>query len=244
MKIHFGGIVKKSKFGDMRTSWLIVFFLVFSTLTAQEDSVRLVQYHPEFRFNDGLYLHFGQVRNNNPVSPLRISSNEDPLDFNFFRNLVKNDLVSYFDDFGTRITTKSKDIWGYCQDGKIFIQFNGEFNRLPIIGSVGHFIADVTVTTSQYDPYYHRDYYDYYYNPYHYRPSNRTTRSREMRQYLIDFESGSVVSYDLDAVKAILINEPDLYSEFAALRKKQQKELMFFFIRRYNEKKPLTIPVR
>jgi len=95
-----------------------------------------------------------------------------------------------------------------------------------------------------YDPYYYNDYYDYYYNPYMHRPYNRTTRTREMRQYLIDFISGQVLEFDLDAVKSVLINDEELYAEFNGLKKRQQKELMFFYIRRFNEKNPLYVPVR
>ncbi len=211
---------------------------------AQQDSAQRVKYTPDFRFVPGLYLTFEQVKENNPVPAIRIISNDDPFDFNFYKNLVKNKTISFFDEFGSSREVTTTGIWGYCQDGKVFIQYNGQFNRMPIIGHVCHFISDVTVIDTHYDPYYN-DYYNYgYYNPYYSRPYNRTSRSTETRQYLLDFESGKIMSFNRESVQAILIRDPALYDEFMALKKKKQNELLFFFLRRLNEKYPVMLPVR
>lgn len=222
----------------------IALFLSLPPAEAQTDSIRRVKYTPEFQFNPGLYLNFDQVRLNNPIPSVRVNSSDDPQDFNFFRNLVKNKTIAYFDEFGARQEVSTANVWGYCQDGKIFIQYNGEFNRVPIIGRVGHFIADVTVIDTHYDPYY-SDYYSRgYYNPYYSRPYNRTTRTKEMRQYLLDFETGKVMNFDRESVQVMLMQDPELYDEFMKVKKRQQNDLLFFFLRRLNEKYPVLIPVR
>lgn len=221
---------------------LILFY--FSAGFSQEDSIRRVKYTPEFQFSSGIYLNFEQVRENNPIPSVRIISNDDPLDFNFYRNLVKNKKIGFFDEFGAQQEVSTTNIWGYCQEGKIYIQYNGEFNRIPIIGHVCHFIADVTIVDTHYDPYY-SDYYRYgYYNPYYYRPYNRTTKSSEMRQYLIDFETGKVTDFNRESVLVLLMQDPELYDEFMKVKKRQQNDLLFFFLRRLNEKYPVFIPVR
>lgn len=205
--------------------------------------MNLVKYTPDFRFRDGLFLNFGQVKNNNPIPPARIVSNNDPGDFNYFRNLVEEKKITYFDGFGSRKELETEEIWGFAQDGKLFINYNGEFNRIPIIGSVCHFIADVTVYDTYNDPFYY-DRYDYYSNPYYHRPYNRMTRSREMRQYLLQFETGEVLPYDRESILVILMEDPELYEEFSSLRKRKQRDLMFFFLRRFNESHPIYFPVR
>ena len=229
----------------MRCLTVLLLLLVTVGATAQEDSARRVRYTPEFLFNDGLYLNFGQVRNNAPVPAIRIISSDDPFDHNFYRNLVKNKTIGYFDAFGAQHEVQTIQIWGYSQDGKLYVQYNDEFNRIPIIGRVCHFIADVTIVNSYYDPYYY-DYYNYgRYNPYYHRSNYpRTTRSKEMRQYLLDFETGKVMPFDRSAVQAMLMEDPELYDEFMSLKKKKQNELLFFFIRRLNEKNPVYLPVR
>ena len=229
----------------MRYSIIAVLSLIYCTTGfGQTDSVKRVKYTPEFQFSSGLYLIFNQVRDNNPIPSVRIVSNDDPLDFNFYRNLVKNKKIGYFDEFGARQETTTANIWGYCQDGKIYIQYNGEFNRIPIIGRVCHFIADVTVIDNHYDPYYSDYYNGGYYNPYYSRPYNRTTKTQEMRQYLLDFETGMVMDFNRESVLVVLMQDPDLYDEFMKVKKRQQNDLLFFFLRRLNEKFPVMIPVR
>ncbi len=237
-------IIINYKFGPMRSA-LLLLIIIFGgqILFAQQDSQSMVKYTPDYRFKDGLYLNFGQVKQNDPIPAARVISKETPGDFNFFRNLVKEETIGYFDDFGSKIELKADQVWGFCQDGKLFINHNGEFNRIPIVGQVCHFIADVTVYESYNDPYFY-DRYDYYYNPYHQRPYNRTSKSREMRQYLLRFDSGEILPYDRESILIVLMEDAELYDEYSKLRKRKQRDLMFFFLRRYNEKNPIFLPKR
>ena len=225
--------------------WLITISIFLFSLGAfsQTDSLGRIKYTPDFRFTDGLYINFSQVKNNRPIPAARIISKNEPGDFNFFRNLVEENSITYYDDYGSQKEVLTDNIWGFCQDGKLFINYNAEFNRIPIIGKACHFIADVTVIDYYNDPYYY-DRYDSYYNSYYYRPYNRTTRSREMRQYLMRFDTGEVLNYDRESILVILMEDPELYEEYISLRKRKQKDLMFFFLRRFNEKHPIYFPVR
>ncbi len=228
----------------MRQLILVSILAISSTLVqAQNDSVNRVKYTADFRFSPGIFLNFDQVRNNKGIPPSRIISQTDPYSIDFFQNLVQQKDISYYDEFGSKNTVKTDRIWGFSRDGKLFINYNGEFNRIPIIGSFCHFVADVTVIDTNYDPYYY-DRYDYYYNPYSRRPYNRTTRSKEMRQYLLNFTTGEILDYDRDNVGIILMDDPELYDEYSGLRKRKQKDLMFFFVRRFNERNPLYLPLR
>ncbi|MCX6224023.1 MAG: hypothetical protein NTV01_04645 [Bacteroidia bacterium] len=222
----------------------VLSLLCFTSGISQTDSVKRIKYTPEFQFTSGLYLNFNQVRDNNPLPSVRIISNDDPFNFTFYTNLVKNKTIGYFDEYGAQQEISTANIWGYCQNGKIYIQFNGEFNRIPIIGRVCHFIADLTVIDTHYDPYYSDYYNSGYYSPYYSRPYNRTTKTQEMRQYLLDFETGKVLNFDRASVQVILMQDPELYDEFMKVKKRQQNDLLFFFLRRLNEKYPVLIPVR
>lgn len=233
----------------MRVTLLIALLcLVSLNLIGQTDSVKMVRYTPEFRFSDGIFLNFNMVKNNKAIPASRIQSNNDPFDMNFFKLLVEGKSIIYFDEFGSQKEVKTENIWGFAQDGKLYINYNGEFNRIPIVGRIGHFIADITVYETYRDPYYsdsyYNNYYNNYYNSYYGRPYNRTSRSKEMRQYLVNFETGEVMDYGRSEVKLILMEDPDLYNEFVSLRKRKQQDLMFFFIRRFNEKFPLLLPAR
>jgi len=65
----------------------------------------------------------------------------------------------------------------------------------------------------------------------------------ELKQYLIDFESGKILEYDIDNAELLLMKDSELYEEYMQLSHKKKKELMFVYIRKYNEKNPLYIPV-
>jgi len=225
------------------TTYVWICLLSAASGFAQQDTLKWIRYTPEYRFLPGIYLNFDQVRKNDPIPAIRIVSNNDPFDFNFYKDLVKNKTISYFDAYGTSQEVATDNIWGYCQDGKIFIQYNDQFNRMPIIGHTCHFISDVTVYDTRYDPYYNNYYYYGYYDRY-YIPYQRTTKSSETRQYLLDFETGEVRPFERETVKAILMEDPELYDEFMTLRKRKQNELLFFFLRRMNEKNPVMLPVR
>lgn len=61
---------------------------------------------------------------------------------------------------------------------------------------------------------------------------------------MIDFESGEILEFTLDNTKRILMKDPDLYEQFIREKKSKQKDLMFVYLRKYNEKHQLMLPVR
>ena len=62
-------------------------------------------------------------------------------------------------------------------------------------------------------------------------------------QYLIDFESGKIMEYDVENTELLLMKDSELYEEYVRLPPNRGKDLMFVYIRKYNEKNPLFIPV-
>ena len=65
----------------------------------------------------------------------------------------------------------------------------------------------------------------------------------ELKQYLIDFESGKVLEFDIDNTELLLMKDNKLYEEYVQLSKKKRKDLMFVYIRKFNENNPLYVPV-
>jgi hypothetical protein len=63
-----------------------------------------------------------------------------------------------------------------------------------------------------------------------------------MRQYLYDFDGGSVYEYDTESLEMLLMKDPELHDEFAQLSNKKRKQLKFLYLRKFNEKNPLYIP--
>lgn len=221
----------------MQKFFYILLFFLTPCLLAQEPTPGMVKYTPEFRFNDGIYLGFAQLKKNDPVPVARVISATDPGDTDFFTKLLEEKQISYFDDFGVQQTVSVDKIWGFSRNGVVYIRVGRNFSRITVIGSICHFVANITTYTSQYyDP--------YYYNPYYYRYPGTApaTTSSEMRQYLLDFETGKILDYDVQGVEILLMKDPELHDEFEALRNKKKKQLKFYYIRKFNERNPLYVP--
>lgn len=217
----------------------------------------MVKYTPDFRFKDGIYINFDQVRLNEPIPKAKLLTSTDYNDREFFDKLLESDKIYFYDQMGIRKEFAKNTIWGYARNGILYIQIQENFNRITFIGSICHFVADITTYDSRYnnspyghgyyDPYSYYSPYSYgnYYNPYgsYYSPYRQSNVSRnEMKQYIIDFESGKTLEFDVENTELLLMKDNKLYEEYVQLSRKKKKELMFVYIRKFNENNPLYIP--
>ncbi len=215
-------------------SMTIISLLLSSFLSGQNDSSNLVKYTPEFKFKEGVFINFQQVRSNNPIPKSRILTTAGYDDQYFFSRILDLKEIRYFDNFGIQQSVKTKNIWGYSRNGILYIGINNGFYRITIIGSICHFVASHTSYGNSYYPY---SSYDYRYYPYGVSPSANTTT--EMRQYLLDFNTGNVMDYDVQSLEVLLMRDPVLHDEYVSLRNRKKKQLKFLYIRKFNERNPL-----
>lgn len=229
--------------------------LPFLNVDGQEQQ-GMVKYTPDFRFRDGIYLNFEQVRQNNPIPKAKLLTSTDYNDKDFFKKLLESDKIYYYDAMGVRQEVEVSTIWGYARNGVIYIQVQNNFNRITFVGNICHFVADVTTYDNRYyspyggyyDPYYYSpyNYYNSYSYPYgsYYSPYGRSGMSRsEIKQYLLDFDTGKIMEFDQKNTELLLMRDNELYEEYVRLPRKDRKDLMFVYIRKFNEKNPLYIPV-
>ncbi len=215
-----------------RLLFILITISLGTLLSAQNDSAKLTRYDYSFSFKEGLYLDFYSFSNN---SPLQFQSLSYPSygDKDFFQILDTAKTISFFDDYGIVVTINSNNLWGYSRNGKPYIYWAEKFNLVPFVGAVSHFITTIKVQYSTYrDP---------FYDPYYYNPSARTYQSEEIRQYLIDMETGNILEYSLKNVESILQREPEIYTDFSKLSKRKKSKQMFYYIKLYNEKRGLWI---
>lgn len=230
-----------------KISAILIVLIHTVALFGQVDTTSMIKYSPDFIFNEGIFLNFNQVRTNNPIPKTRILSKDNIDDFDFFTNLIEEEMIYYYDNVGLRKEVRTDNIWGFSRNGALFINYNGTLNRIPVVGSICHFVSNVTVVTERYDPYYDPFYYDRYsygnyYNPYNYRSYPSRTSKNEMRQYLLDFSTGEIIAYDRKSVEILLMKDSEIYDEYQALKRKKKKQLKFYYLRKYNEKHPLYFP--
>jgi hypothetical protein len=220
----------------MKYIFIIIFNVTVVNVFCQADSAKFVRYDFSFMFNDGLYLDFSGVKNNEPI-PFERLAEPSRDDDSFFELLDNCTVIKYYDDFGSLKEISMKDIWGYGRNGKPHIYWHDKFNLIPYIGSISYFFTIVTVQQyyqGSYDPFYGTYYNNYYY------PSG-TYKSEELRQFFIDFETGRVFSSDPKNVEKLLSKAPDLQKEYSKLGKRKKNKRMVEYVRRYNEMFPLYV---
>ncbi|HLN21460.1 MAG TPA: hypothetical protein VK213_10250 [Bacteroidales bacterium] len=222
--------------------------------SGEEESKTIVKYTPDFRFKDGIYLNFDQVKENNPIPKAKLLTSVDYNDREFYKKVLENEKIYFYDNMGIRQEVTKADLWGYSRNGVLYVQIQENFNRITFVGNISHFVADiVTYDSRYYDPYGYGGYYDpyYYYSPYnyynpygsYYSPYRHSNTSREeLKQYIIDFENGKVMEFDMQNTELLLMKDAQLYEEWVSLPRRKRKEMMFVYIRKYNEKNPLYLP--
>jgi hypothetical protein len=236
---------------------IIVLISLFSTVlmpskVSGQDKDGMIKYTPEFRFTDGIYLNFDQVKLNSPIPKSKILTSIDYNDREFFKKIIEGEKIYFYDNVGVREEVAKNSIWGYSRNGVLYVQVQDNFNRITFVGSICHFVADVTTIDSRsysspygYDPYYSPYSYGNYYSPYnsYYSPYRTNVARSELKQYLIDFESGKVLEFDVENTELLLMKDDKLYEEYVQLSRKKKKELMFVYVRKFNEDNPLYIPI-
>ena len=214
------------------------FLLLSFGLHAQSDSVSWVIYTPDFAFNDGIYLNFEQVKRNNPIPKTRIICSEQLTSPIFFDKILDGRKLFFYDEHGLRKEVLTEKVWGFSSNGIIYINIGGSFNKISIVGNLCHFIATVTVMSQQYyDPFY------YGYGGY-YGTSPTTYAVPETRQFLLNFKTGEVTDYTYENVISAIASDKELSNEYASLSKRKKKDLKFLYIRKYNQRNPLFIPIK
>lgn len=240
--LNFVSIVLKMQF--MRYALIVILFMFSSLAEGQEDAGSdMVKYSHDFRFGDGIFANFEMVKQNDPIPPARIVTDLDMFDRDFYDKITAGKEIVIYDENGVKKVMKTNEVWGYGRNGILYINVGSAFHRISFMGSICHFVATVTsYSPNNYDPFYYNPYYSnsYYSNRYSQPQSNYS--GTDLRQYLLDFESGDVLEYDTEAVGILLMKDPELADEYLALRNRKKKQMKFVFIRRYNEKHPLYFP--
>ena len=245
--------VQMTKFLKISLSLFLTTFVSLNSCLGQaKDS--LIKYTTEFKFRDGIYLNFDQVKANSPIAKAKLLTSADYNDRDFFNKVFESGKIYFYDEMGIRQEVEKSKIWGFARNGVLYVMIQDNFNRITFVGSISHFVADITTYDTRYNSYSPYGYYDPYSSPYgygssyspygsYYSPYRQQTMSRnELKQYIFDFETGRVVEFNTDNVQLLLMKDPSLYDEYVQLTNKKKKELMFVYIRKFNEKNPLYLP--
>ncbi len=196
----------------------------------QQDTTNMFRFTPSSPLKEGIYLSFDKFIKQQPL-PF-----ENLVNYNQETNkeqLFKQKSLFYTDPFGLTKEIETRSIWGYVSNNALFVYYNKDFYRVSYLGSIAHFIATQTVRNyaTPYDPY-----YGYYY-PY---PSH-SYETTQLVQNVIDLKTGKIYPFTPEAILALIADDNELFNEYSQLKKKKKRELMFLYIRKYNERHPLYL---
>jgi len=214
----------------------IVFLSIFFSVLFLYGQTK-IPYSTNYKFKDGIYLQFSQFLSNKPLLKEHLIP-YDKNDIFFLRNSLKKDTLSFIGSNAIIQKVPIKEIWGFAENNYCYIFYNGQFNRILTIGTIGFFVANITVTRTYFNDYSMMGYND----PFYYPIGNQTVENKELRRYLIDFTNGQVFPLDYRYFEQIISVDEKIFNEYSSLRKGKKRKLLFIYLRRFNEQHPLMLP--
>lgn len=212
----------------------VIFYclLVMCFLPKQNTAQDSIPFSKDFILYEGLYLNYQEFRVNWPISKEKIITtiNKDQLDF--YSKLIEQEFIEFKERDGSISKIQSNRVWGYCQNNTIFINLDKNFFRIPIFGAISNFLGTVEVASISQG-----------YDPFMNAPMNSSqSKTREIRQFLLDFYSGEISPFSLEKTEELLKRDEEIYKEYMLLNKKKKKEFATKYIRMYNEKHLVYFP--
>ncbi len=213
----------------MRTlSILLVFGFILSFANAQDTS-DYVAYTRSYKFKDGLFLNFEQVKNNTPIPKDNIITSINKANYDFYDLLILENSIVIVNSQGAQETYLPEDLWGFAENGKLNIFWEERPALVPIVGSISHFVG-----THVYE--------DYAYNNDPFAYNSEPTQRVEVRQYIIDFSTGNILNFNYRDIDPLFAKDEDLYLEWSDLSKRKKKKLILVYLQKYNSRNPLMLP--
>ncbi|HOY39401.1 MAG: hypothetical protein KBB11_08710 [Bacteroidales bacterium] len=219
----------------MKTLYTLILLCFAAVHLIAQDTARIA-YSFGFNFKNGIYLNFDQFRNNSPVAIESVVIDFDKNKYNDVYDYIDNSkTLQYYNEFGILSETSTASLWGYCRNGKPWVNWSNGFRQIGFIGSVCHFVATIIVyqdmsASPYYDPY-----------SYNYMGSNQYYTS-ELHQLIITMNTGEILDFDVENVARAISSDTALYNEFNDLSKRKKRNMMFYYIRKFNENHPLYLP--
>jgi hypothetical protein len=215
---------------------ILLIWLSFAGCCIYAQDTTKVVYNYNYRFNDGIYLSFEQFKSNMPVSPEAIEfENNEGKYSDVFEFIDNSKTIKYYNEYGIITEIEKNQIWGYCKNGKPHIFWGNDFRIIPFIGSICHFIANITVYYDSNQSMFYDPYSRYSAAPDHYYTT-------EVVQMMINMNNGDIISFDEINVGLLLQADSILSEEFNALGKRKKRQMLFYYIRKFNENNPLYLP--
>ena len=130
----------------------------------------------------------------------------------------KDSLYVYINQHKQTISRDS--VWGFYDDGNLFLQRNGYFHKATLLGSISLFTEIYPLVKAPFTPV-------------------TTDVTKEIILSMIDLHSGKMYQYNVKNMIDLLQSDETLLTNFKVLNKKMRKKMMYSYIERFNDRHPL-----
>ena len=202
-----------------------IFFLCMISGFSQTGTV---VYTHDYEFKEGIYLSLDQFKQNDPIPKSAFITSIPKNQIDFFNQLMEEKNIVYKDKQGNEQKIESATAWGYSQNRSVYVNFNQEFNRVNVAGTVFHFTAPVRISA-------YKDPMDYSYGI--------NNGREEIRQFVLYTQTNTIAEFTVKNMELILKDDAELFAQFESLKKRAQTNSIFIYLRKFNEKHPLYLPV-
>jgi hypothetical protein len=197
--------------------------LLHAAAFAQDDTLQ-VPWRAGMDLRPCAYADFRSFRADRPTCPLECLRDDQGLAIADLRTHLSR---LYCTTDSGRVRVDAQRLWGFCQNGVVYVAAGNGFYRIGLMGTLAHMVYEQSYRT--WDPYF-----------YGAAPVYTTV----MQQQVIDMDSGRALPFTAAGMDAALAADPLLLEEFRSLPKRQrnQEGVLFRFLRLYNERHPLLFP--
>lgn len=202
------------------------------------DNPDSVQYSKDYFFNEGIYLNYKDFRQCIAVPRGYILTKIEKNQLEFYNKLFdESDTVVYRAGRGIKIIPVDC-VFCYVQNNTVYLNVEGTFCRLPVFGSVCHFIGSITVEAFRANG----PFYDPYQNNGGSSITGTPLKSKETRQFLFDFYTGKTLLANIENMEEILKRDPQLFKEYSSLKRRHKNKKIYYFLKQYNQRHPAFFP--
>ena len=209
----------------MKHTLSIILLIISVTVFSQNNTV---PYSRDYEFTEGIFLTIDQFKQNDPIPKTSIVSSIPKNQLDYLTQVMEQKNFTYKDATGVEQKVNTGAVWGYCQNRTIFLNFNNSFNRVVVIGSLFHFTSVIRTIIPSADP----------------MPMRMDNSFDEIRQFILDTDVNKVLDFNVKNMETILSRDADLYDQFMKLKKREKADLIFVYLRKYNEKHPLYLSIK
>ncbi|CAN5373845.1 hypothetical protein BH11BAC2_BH11BAC2_11770 [soil metagenome] len=202
--------------------YLILLLLLVSGIQQQifaQDSAVNKRLPETTTYSDGLYTSQASFLDHHPdftTSTLNMGG------IKTIRNWFKNDSLFYKNSECVKTFLERKKVWGFYEDGSLYLQKNGYAHKVNNLGELSFFNESYPLVKAPFSPV-------------------SLDQTKEITPRLYDFKTGNIMDYNVDDFSRIIKDrDPDLLLKYQALESnKKRRQLLLRFIELYNDKHPL-----